>query len=58
MVMPFEEIDILQWWKQHKKDFLILSKFAHDVLSFRFLLFLPSQLSVFPEEFSTTGEYR
>ena len=31
--MPFEEIDVLQWWKQHEKDFLVLSKFTRDVLS-------------------------
>ena len=33
MVMPFEEIDVLQWWKQHEKDFPVLSKFARDVLT-------------------------
>ena len=33
MVMLFEEIDILQWWKQHEKDFPVLSKFARDVLT-------------------------
>ena len=31
--MPFEEIDVLQWWEQHEKDFSVLSKFARDVLS-------------------------
>ena len=31
MVLPFEEIDILQWWKQYEKNFLILSKFTRDV---------------------------
>ena len=33
MVMSFEEIDVLQWWKQHMKDFSILSKFTRYVLS-------------------------
>ena len=31
--MPFEEIDVLQWWKQHEKDFPVLCKFTRDVLS-------------------------